>query len=282
MFPESDEVEEVGDVAAKRLLHLQCHFGLDTLSWARRGAQATGADFSVESVAVARQLADELRVDAHFVCSDIYELPDNLDGRFDIVFTSYGVLVWLPDLTRWAETIAHFLDEGGVFYLVEEHRLGGTLVEEDGKLVAAEPYFDVGPIECPGDGTYADLTGTLETGPSYQWQHSLSDVIHALAGAGLRSSSCTSFRSARGSVCARWSGAKTATGTCPVGTTSRSSSRFARGRLRAATLHGRRSRATPGSGASGGRWVLLLAGRWACFRRRSRASRRADRVRRGG
>lgn len=179
------ELEELGDVAGMRLLHLQCHFGLDTLSWARRGAQATGADFSAESIAVAKQLAEELRLDAHFVCSDIYELEGNLHGRFDIVFTSYGVLVWLPDLTGWAQTIAHFLEDGGVFYIVEEHPLGGTIVEEDGKLVAAESYFDAGPIECPGDGTYADLSAMLSR-PSYQWQHSLSDVINALAGAGLR------------------------------------------------------------------------------------------------
>lgn len=179
------EIEELGDVAGKRLLHLQCHFGLDTLSWARRGAQATGADFSAESITVAKRLAEELRLDAHFVCSDIYDLESNLDGRFNVVFTSYGVLVWLPDLPRWAEMIAHFLDEGGVFYIVEEHPLGGALVQEDGKLIAAEPYFDVGPTECPGDGTYADLTATLSV-PSYQWQHSLSDVINALADAGLR------------------------------------------------------------------------------------------------
>jgi SAM-dependent methyltransferase len=179
------EIGELGDVAGKRLLHLQCHFGLDTLSWARRGAHATGVDFSTESIAVAKRLAEDLRLDARFVCSNIYELEDNLNGRFDIVFTSYGVLVWLPDLTRWAQTIATFLDDGGIFYIVEEHPVGGTLIEEGGKLVAAEPYFDVGPIRCAGDGTYADLTASLSTS-SYQWQHSFSDLITALVGAGLR------------------------------------------------------------------------------------------------
>jgi 2-polyprenyl-3-methyl-5-hydroxy-6-metoxy-1,4-benzoquinol methylase len=180
------EVAELGDVEGKRLLHLQCHFGLDTLSWVRRGAVATGADFSQESVAVAQQLAEDLGVEARFVCSDIYELTDNLDGRFDIVFTSYGVLTWLPDLDRWAQTIEQFLDEDGVFYIVEQHPIGNALVEEDGKIVVADAYFDVGPIECPGDGTYADLTATLKTGVSYQWQHSLSDVINALTSVGLR------------------------------------------------------------------------------------------------
>jgi SAM-dependent methyltransferase len=178
------ELEELGDVAGKRLLHLQCHFGLDTLSWARQGAQVTGVDFSSESIAVASQLTHELGIDARFVCSDVYELTSNLDGRFEIVFTSYGVHVWLPDLPRWAETIASFLDEGGVFYMVDGHPAGNTLEEENGNLVIAEPYFDAGPIECPA-GTYADSTATLSS-PSYQWQHSLSDLINALASADLR------------------------------------------------------------------------------------------------
>ncbi|HEY5989478.1 MAG TPA: class I SAM-dependent methyltransferase [Streptosporangiaceae bacterium] len=182
----SVELEEMGDVSGKRLLHLQCHFGMDTLSWARRGAKVTGVDFSSESIRVARQLAQELGLHAQFVESDIYELRHTLQGRFDVVFTSYGVLVWLPDLTKWAETIAHFLAEDGVFYLVEEHPVGGMLTEQDGKLVATGPYFDVGPVECPGEGTYADPAAKLTSGPCYEWQHPLSDVINALLGAGLR------------------------------------------------------------------------------------------------
>ena len=181
----SVELEEVGDVAGKRLLHLQCHFGLDTLSWARRGAKVTGADFSHEAIAFARRLADELHLDAEFVCSDIYDLPDNLAGVFDIVLTTYGVLAWLPDLTRWGEVIAQFLDDGGAFYIVEKHPLFRTLVEEDGKLVAAKPYFDVGPIVVRSERTYAAPEATLTNDTYYQWQHSLSDVVNALTGTGL-------------------------------------------------------------------------------------------------
>jgi SAM-dependent methyltransferase len=158
----------------------------DTLSWARRGAKVTGVDFSSESIRVARQLAEELGLDSQFAESDIYELQHALNGRFDVVFTSYGVLVWLPDLTRWAEAIAHFLAEDGVFYLVEEHPVGAMLTEENGKLVAARPYFDAGPVECPGEGTYADPAAQLTSGPCYEWQHPLSDVINALLGAGMR------------------------------------------------------------------------------------------------
>lgn len=180
------ELAELGDVADKRLLHLQCHFGLDTLSWARRGAKATGLDFSEEAIAVARRLADEVGLDADFVCSDIYELPSNLDGVFDIVFTSYGVLAWLPDLKGWAEVIAHFLDERGVFYIVENHPVGWMCDEQDGKLVVIDPYFDVGPVEVAARGTYAEPEAMLSNATSYQWQHSLSDVINALIGVGLQ------------------------------------------------------------------------------------------------
>lgn len=117
------EVEEVGDVRGKRLLHLQCHFGLDTLSWARHGAVVTGVDFSTESIAGARRLAGETGIQAEFVCSDLYELPETLPSfhSFDIVYTSYGVLCWLPDLASWAGVIARYLKPGGFFYIAEAH-----------------------------------------------------------------------------------------------------------------------------------------------------------------
>ena len=117
------ELEEVGDVKGKRLLHLQCHFGLDTLSWARHGAIVTGVDFSTESIAAARRLAADTGIEAEFVCCDLYELPEALLSfhSFDIVYTSYGVLCWLPDLAPWAALIAHYLKPGGLFYIAEAH-----------------------------------------------------------------------------------------------------------------------------------------------------------------
>jgi 2-polyprenyl-3-methyl-5-hydroxy-6-metoxy-1,4-benzoquinol methylase len=114
-------VDEVGDVAGKDLLHLQCHFGLDTLSWARRGARVTGADFSERAVEQARLLAAETGLEARFVVSDVVDLPDRLEGDFDVVFTSFGVLNWLPDVPRWAEVVAHFVRPGGFFYIAEAH-----------------------------------------------------------------------------------------------------------------------------------------------------------------
>ena len=115
------ELGEVGDVRGKSLLHLQCHFGLDTLSWAMEGARVTGADFSEPAIEAARKLAEEHGIEARFVMSDIYDLPERLDGDFDIVFTSYGALNWLPDVERWAGVAWHFVKPGGTFYIVAFH-----------------------------------------------------------------------------------------------------------------------------------------------------------------
>jgi SAM-dependent methyltransferase len=117
----SIELAELGQVSGKSLLHLQCHFGLDTLAWARRGATVTGVDFSPKAISLARSLSEELQIPAQFYCTDIYDLPQVLAGEFDIVFTSYGVLHGLPDLARWGEIIAHYLKPGGIFYIVEDY-----------------------------------------------------------------------------------------------------------------------------------------------------------------
>ena len=138
----SIELSELGDVLGKSLLHLQCHFGMDTLAWARRGAVVTGIDLSEKSISLARSLSQELKIPAQFHCSDIYQLPQNLSEKFDIVFTSYGVLHWLRDLKQWGEIIAHFLKPNGIFYIVEDHpsfRMFTT--EDDTKIRLANPYF---------------------------------------------------------------------------------------------------------------------------------------------
>lgn len=182
---------EVGDVDGLSLLHLQCHFGLDTLSWARRGARVTGVDFADDAIDLARELAADLGIPARFVASDVYALREVLDaaGGFDVVFSSWGVLVWLPDLTRWAEVVAHYLKPGGRFHLLETHPMVGMFDDgEDvtGLRVARDYLHDPEPSYWPGGGVdYADLTTPI-TLPSYEWQHDLGEVVTALAGAGLR------------------------------------------------------------------------------------------------
>ncbi len=180
------EVEEVGDVRGQSLLHLQCHFGQDTLSWARRGAEVTGVDFSDEAIRLARSLSAELDIPARFIQSNIYELPTALAERFDIVFTSYGVLSWLPDLNAWAEVIAHFLKPGGVFYIIDGHPLVGMVNDDCTAFVS--PYFHAPePCEHESHGSYA-ASGKAEgfSHPEYNWEHSLSDIINAVIRAGLR------------------------------------------------------------------------------------------------
>ena len=112
---------EVGPVEGKTLLHLQCHFGMDTLSWARLGAQVTGVDFSPEAIKLAESLSQELGIPGRFICCDLYDLPEHLNQTFDIVYTSYGVLCWLRDLERWARLAASYLKPGGIFYMAEMH-----------------------------------------------------------------------------------------------------------------------------------------------------------------
>lgn len=177
------ELEELGEVRGKTLLHLQCHFGLDTLSWARRGARATGVDFSPEAIRLARTLAAELEIEARFVCSNLYDLPQVLDERFDVVFTSYGVIEWLRDLTAWGRLVASYLRPGGTFYMVEFHPV--ALTAGDGGEMFHHPYFpSAEPIRTVESGSYADPDAEL-TRVSYAWNHTLGEVVTALAAAGL-------------------------------------------------------------------------------------------------
>jgi SAM-dependent methyltransferase len=182
------ELEELGDVRGKTLLHLQCHFGLDTLSWAREGAVVTGIDFSERAIEAARQLAAECGIDARFLVSNVYELPAHLDGEFDIVFTSYGALNWLPDLRRWAQIAAHFTRPGGTFYVVEFHPVINIFDDrpEVDDLRVHYPYFPrEAPLVFDDDGTYADLSAKFEHRRTCEWPHPTSEVVSALIDAGL-------------------------------------------------------------------------------------------------
>ena len=117
------EVEELGDVKGKTLLHLQCHFGMDTLSWANEGANATGIDISDEAIKLAKDLSNELAIPAEFICCNLYDTTKFTKRKFDIVFTSYGAIGWLPDLDKWAQQISQSLKPGGIFYIAEFHSI---------------------------------------------------------------------------------------------------------------------------------------------------------------
>lgn len=188
------EKEELGDVAGKSLLHLQCHFGLDTLSWARLGASVTGVDFSEKAIALANSLSLQTGTPATFVHSNIYDLPDNLFGQFDIVFTSYGVLWWLPDIERWAKVVAHFLKPGGTFLLVEFHPIASVFDPDDpSELKVRYPYFSSAqPLKSGVKGSYAAADPDYH-GVEYGWSHSMGEIVTSLITAGLQIESLREF-----------------------------------------------------------------------------------------
>ncbi|HXI45238.1 MAG TPA: class I SAM-dependent methyltransferase [Candidatus Acidoferrales bacterium] len=184
------ELEEVGSVEGKTLLHLQCHFGLDTLSWARLGATVTGVDFSGKGIDAARQLAAEVGLEARFIQSDIYALSDVLDEQFDVVYTSGGVLGWLPDIPAWGRVAARYVKPGGCFYIAEVHPVTQVFADEDvmpGDLRLAYPYWShAEPIRIEEEGSYADRSAPTGRLVEYGWDHSLGEIVTALAEAGLR------------------------------------------------------------------------------------------------
>jgi len=178
-------LEEVGSVTGRSLLHLQCHFGLDSLAWVRYGASVTGVDFSPTAIKAARELAEQANLLANFICSDIYDLPQNLGGKFDIVFTSIGVLCWLKDLDAWAKIIAYFLKPGGIFYIMDGHPLLYTF-DDEGQWRFQLSYFhhDSPYLWDDESPDYMDTSYTPKS-PSYEWQWSVSDIINAVINAGL-------------------------------------------------------------------------------------------------
>ena len=188
------EREEVGEVAGKTLLHLQCHFGLDTLSWARLGAaQVTGVDFSEPAIAFANELATEVGLAdrARFVVSNVYDLPGPLEGEtFDVVYTGRGALGWLPDLEPWARAVASFVKPGGIFYVHEGHPVLWAIDEDEQQtpndVRFAYDYWGGETLTFPVEGSYADPTAEVDAEAEHGWNHSLGEVVTVLARQGLR------------------------------------------------------------------------------------------------
>jgi len=192
------EIDEIGSVDGLSLLHLQCHFGIDTLSWARLGAHVTGADFSPAAIELASRLAIELGFpEARFVRSTIDDLPNVLDGRFDVVYTSGGVLGWLPDVRDWARVVAHFVKPGGRFYITEIHPVAQVFEDdgvEPGELIPRYPYWEHRePLSFPVQGSYADRTARLTAAEEHGWDHGLGEIVTALIEAGLEIRSLREF-----------------------------------------------------------------------------------------
>ncbi len=196
-----DQIGDLAPVAGKRLVHLQCHFGLDTLSWARLGAEVTGLDFSPAAIAAARQLAGETGLTARFVEADLYDAPRALRSSYDIVYTGIGALCWLPDMARWAAVVAELLAPGGELYLVEFHPTEWILDDAD-PFTIRHPYFTPAPGHQQSEtGSYADRLAPTEANETRQWNHPLGEVVTSLIKAGLR---LTELRESDATVLQRW------------------------------------------------------------------------------
>jgi SAM-dependent methyltransferase len=186
------ELDALGDVEGKKLLHLQCHFGQDTLSWSRLGAKCTGIDISDKGIEFAKELNRQLNLDATFIESNVYDVPENVPGKFDVVFTSYGVIGWLPDLDKWASVIAEKLVKGGTFYMVEFHPIVWMFDYLTTPPTITYPYKKGDVIYEEYEGTYSNTDAHI-TSKEYGWNHGLSEVINALLKAGLEIVACNDY-----------------------------------------------------------------------------------------
>ncbi len=186
------ESAEIGDIRGKSLIHLQCHFGLDTLALARRGAQVTGLDFSHNAILAARDLAARAGIDARFVEGNLYDAPSLIADRFDRAYVSWGAIIWLPDIKGWARIVAEMLKPGGELYLLEGHPFALTLDQPDRETGGTGPlrptfnYFSSGvPLVFEADTTYTGEATKLANTRSHEFSHGIGEVLSALLEAGL-------------------------------------------------------------------------------------------------
>ncbi len=180
--------KEVGDVQGKSLVHLLCHIGTDTLSWALLGAKVTGIDISPESLKYARMLASRMGIQAEFIEADIMEVMDQVKGKYDIVFSSTGVLCWLPDIQRYAQTVRQLLHDDGLFYLFDGHPFRSVLMDDTGSTspdTIQGDYFrkEVWRFDHMGDYTDPDLKIPVD---SYEWHWRMGEIVTAICEAGMR------------------------------------------------------------------------------------------------
>lgn len=187
-------LDVLGPVPGARILHLQCHFGMDTLVLAQGGARLVGVDFSAPAIAAAERLADDLGLSdrARFVVSDVYEAAAALPepASFDRVFISWGALCWLPDLAAWARVVAHFLKPGGWLALVDAHPMAyvfdSRMATPDGMPGWFMPYLGRVPMIEDRTEDYADSAARLSNTRTHEWLHPVADLITGLIDAGLR------------------------------------------------------------------------------------------------
>ena len=189
------ELAELGDVKGKKILHLQCHFGMDTLSLARMGAEVTGADFSDKAIELAKELTEETGLNAKFVCANVLELDKHLDDKFDIVYASYGVFCWIDNLNRWFEIASHFLKPGGELIFIDGHPCANIFEfnEDKDELEIIGPYFNDKVHRYVEDYTYTDGDEKMVNNVEYEWAHPISEFVMSSVNNGLSISSIIEY-----------------------------------------------------------------------------------------
>ena len=182
-----EHVRRMGDVTGKKLIHLQCHMGMETLSWARLGAEVTGIDFSQPAIDRATQISSSLGLKGRFICANVYETPRLVPQQFDIVFVSVGSICWLPDIASWAEIVADLLKRNGKLYMDEVHPFADVLDDDptESMLIVRHPYFHTEGQLFDEGGSYTDRDAVFEHNKAVCWTHSLGVVINALIAHGL-------------------------------------------------------------------------------------------------
>ena len=177
------ELAEIPDIKGKTVLHSQCHFGQDTLSMERMGATCTAIDISSEAVRKAEEIRDKLNLNSRFICCNVYDIDQHIEDSFDLVFTSYGVIGWLPDLEKWAQQLCQRIKSGGYFYMAEFHPVL-YMFDWEADQVAYRYFNDGNPYEEENEGTYVDREANIKM-KEYFWQHSMSEILNALMGQGM-------------------------------------------------------------------------------------------------
>lgn len=183
-----DDAPALGDLTGLRVAHLQCHLGTDTVSLARLGADVVGLDFSPSALEVARALADRAGNEVRFVQADVYDAVEAIGDGFDLVYTTVGIVAWLPSMTRWAKVVAELLTPGGRLYLRDGHPMLMTLDEtrDDHQLVVTHPYFRrPEPQRWEDTSSYTGQAGAVSSPVCFEWSHPLSEIVQAVIDAGL-------------------------------------------------------------------------------------------------
>ncbi len=184
------ELKLLGNITGKKILHLQCHFGQDTISLARMGAKVTGVDLSDKAIQEAEKLAKKTNVQAKFICCDIFDLPKHLNGKYDLVFTSYGTIGWLPDLNKWGSIVSQYLKPGGRFVFAEFHPVIWMFDDDMDKIKYR--YFQSEAIIETEMGTYANKKAAI-TEESVTWNHGIGEVVNSLIQNGLEIKSLNEY-----------------------------------------------------------------------------------------